>query len=143
LSYCYFQIIAYTFGLNGVALDAPGANAIISSKKYQAHLALLQQKYPNAFNDVGGTPDTGENFTNIVECDAKHHETNQPYHLVNLHILFICVLVLSTRVPLYIYGSIGGFAVITVGLMISICCCWRHCRQHTGNLFMLCNLRRV
>ena len=61
------QIIAYTFGLNGVTLDAPGANAIISSKKYQAHLALLQQKYPNAFNDVGGTPDTGENFTNIVE----------------------------------------------------------------------------
>ena len=61
------QVIAYTFGLNGVTLDAPGANAIISSKKYQAHLALLQQQYPDAFNNTGSTPDTGENFTNIVE----------------------------------------------------------------------------
>jgi hypothetical protein len=60
------QIIAYTFVLNCVTLDAPGAYAIISSKKYQAHLALLQQKYPNAFNDVGCTPDTGENFSIIV-----------------------------------------------------------------------------
>jgi putative lipase involved disintegration of autophagic bodies len=56
------QVIAYTFGLNGVTLDAPGANAIISSRKYQAHLALLQQQYPDAFNNTGGTPDTGENF---------------------------------------------------------------------------------
>ncbi|CAC9496300.1 hypothetical protein [uncultured Gammaproteobacteria bacterium] len=61
------QIIAYTFGLNGVALDAPGADAIIANNEYQAHIASLQTKYPNAFNNVGDTPSTGENFTNIVE----------------------------------------------------------------------------
>jgi hypothetical protein len=52
-------------------------------------------------------------------------------------------LVLSTSEQLYIFGSIGGFAVKTVGLMISICCGWRHRRQHTSKLYMLCNLRRV
>ena len=55
----------------------------------------------------------------------------------------MCVLVLSTNEQLYIFGSIGGFAVITVGLMISIGCGWRHHRQDTSNLYMIYNLRRV
>ncbi|VVH51375.1 hypothetical protein BPUTSESOX_254, partial [uncultured Gammaproteobacteria bacterium] len=61
------QIIAYTFGLNGTTLDAPGANSIIADSDYQVFIASLKQKYPDAFNNVGNMPDTGENFTNIVE----------------------------------------------------------------------------
>jgi surfactin synthase thioesterase subunit len=50
------QAIAYTFGLNGVTLDAPGASAIVASKEYQVFIASLKEKYPNAFNNIEDTP---------------------------------------------------------------------------------------
>ncbi|VVH59955.1 hypothetical protein BSPCLSOX_1237, partial [uncultured Gammaproteobacteria bacterium] len=61
------QAIAYTFGLNGVTLDAPGASAIVASKEYQVFIAPLKEKYPNAFNNTEDTPNVGENFINIRE----------------------------------------------------------------------------
>jgi hypothetical protein len=61
------QIIAYTFGLNGVTLDAPGASAIVASKEYQVFITSLKEKYPNAFNNIEDTPNVGEHFINIRE----------------------------------------------------------------------------
>ncbi len=61
------QAIAYTFGLNGVTLDAPGASAIVASKEYQVFIASLKEKYPNAFNNIEDTPNVGEHFINIRE----------------------------------------------------------------------------
>jgi putative lipase involved disintegration of autophagic bodies len=50
------QIIAYTFGLNGVTLDAPGASAIVANKEYQVFITSLKERYPNAFNNIEDTP---------------------------------------------------------------------------------------
>ena len=61
------QAIAYTFGLNGVTLDAPGASAIVASKEYQVFVTSLKEKYPNAFNNIEDTPNVGEHFINIRE----------------------------------------------------------------------------
>ncbi|MBA5249026.1 MAG: lipase family protein, partial [Gammaproteobacteria bacterium] len=61
------QVLAYTFGLNGTALDAPGAGAIVADSAYQTYVTTLKQTYPDAFANSSNTPSVGTNFTNIRE----------------------------------------------------------------------------
>uniref|UniRef100_UPI0034DEE10A lipase family protein n=1 Tax=Candidatus Thiodubiliella endoseptemdiera TaxID=2738886 RepID=UPI0034DEE10A len=61
------QVVAYTFGLNGVAIDAPGAGAIVANNDYQVFISSLRESYPDAFTEVADTPSVGANFTNISE----------------------------------------------------------------------------
>ncbi|VVM19425.1 hypothetical protein BSPWISOXPB_3621 [uncultured Gammaproteobacteria bacterium] len=53
------QAIAYTFGLNGVTLDAPGASAIVASKEYQVFIAHLRKSILMLLN-IEDTPNVGE-----------------------------------------------------------------------------------
>ena len=61
------QVLAYTFGLNGTTLDAPGAGAIVADSAYQTYVTTLKQTYPDAFANSSNTPSVGTNFTNIRE----------------------------------------------------------------------------
>jgi Ca2+-binding RTX toxin-like protein/LysM repeat protein len=61
------QLIAHTFGLDGLSLDAPGASNIVEGSGYQEFVAELKAKYPDAFANVGDSPQTDPGFTNINE----------------------------------------------------------------------------
>ena len=61
------QVLAHTFGLNGTSLDAPGASSIVTDSAYQTFVTSLKKDYPDAFTNVGDTPNVGTNFTNIRE----------------------------------------------------------------------------
>jgi pimeloyl-ACP methyl ester carboxylesterase len=60
------QLVAYTFNINGMALDAPGAQAIANNQDYGEYIEKLKQQYPDAFSNVA-EPAVGENFVNINE----------------------------------------------------------------------------
>ncbi len=70
------QIIANTFNLNGISLDAPGAKKITDNPEYQNFVATLKNKYPDAFANVDKSG-VGSNFENVVETGSMVNKVGE------------------------------------------------------------------